>query len=56
LQVTVIAPTAELADVLAKTVFILGAERGRALIERHVDVVAVLIATDGSVTTCGVVS
>jgi FAD:protein FMN transferase len=56
LQVTVIAPTAELADVLAKTVFILGAERGRAMIERHRDVGAVLIATDGSPTTCGVVS
>jgi len=56
LQVSVVAPTAELADVLAKTVFILGAERGRAMIERHGDVGAVLIATDGSPTTCGVVS
>jgi thiamine biosynthesis lipoprotein len=56
LQVTVVAPTAELADVLAKTVFILGADHGRALIERHGDVGAVLIATDGSATTCGVVS
>ena len=56
LQVTVIAPTAELADVLAKTAFILGAERGRAMIERHADVGAVLIAADGTPITCGAVS
>jgi FAD:protein FMN transferase len=55
LQVTVVAPTAELADVLAKTVFVLGAERGRALIERHADVGAVLIRTDGAPITCGTV-
>ena len=56
LQVTVVAPTAELADVLAKTAFILGAERGGAMIERHADVGAVLIAADGTPITFGAVS
>jgi thiamine biosynthesis lipoprotein len=53
LQVTIVAPLAELADVLAKVVFVVGAVRGAALIERLPDVGAIMIAHDGSITQVG---
>jgi thiamine biosynthesis lipoprotein len=52
LQATVVAPTAERADVLAKTVFLLGVDRARDFIASS-DVGAVLINTQGEVITCG---
>ena len=52
LQATGIAPTAERADVLATTVFLLGVERGRAFVE-SARLGAVLIDTHGEVITCG---
>ena len=52
LQATVIAPTAERADVFAKTVFLLGVERGLELIESH-NLGAVVINAHGEVITCG---
>ena len=54
LQATVVAPTAERADGLAKTAFLLGVDRGRELIA-SLGVGAVLINTQGEVITCGVV-
>ena len=48
LQATVVAPTAELADVCAKTIFILGAEAGLAFAHRMA-VTAVVVTTDGEV-------
>jgi thiamine biosynthesis lipoprotein len=53
LQVTVVAPTAELAEVLAKTVFVLGAHAGRAFLERRTDVGGVLVRTLGEPIVCG---
>lgn len=47
LQVTVLAPTAELADVLAKAAFILGADAARRLLERQPDIAAVLVRRSG---------
>lgn len=46
-QVTVLAPTTELADVLAKAAFVLGSDAGRRLLERHPDVAAVLVRRAG---------
>lgn len=46
-QVTVLAPTAELADVLAKAAFVLGTDAARRLLERHPDVAAVLVRRTG---------
>jgi len=46
-QVTVLAPTAELADVLAKTVFVLGSAAGPLLLDRWADVAAVLVPAQG---------
>jgi FAD:protein FMN transferase len=43
LQATVIAPSTELADVLAKTAFLLGARDGRRFLERQQGVGAVLV-------------
>jgi len=50
LQVTVLAPTAELADVIAKTVFILGEQRGREFVSAH-GVEAIMVRSDGSVVS-----
>ena len=55
LQATVVAPAAELADVLAKTMFMLGVERGRKFLERFPNVGAVLVDSLGTPTTCGAV-
>jgi thiamine biosynthesis lipoprotein len=47
LQVTVVAATAELADVLAKTAFVLGADAGQAFLAKF-EVTAVLVPTSGA--------
>ncbi len=46
-QATVVAPSAELADVLAKTSLLLGAREGRAFLERQPGVGGVLVLDDG---------
>jgi thiamine biosynthesis lipoprotein len=51
-QVTVVAPVAEAADVLAKTIFILGARRGRQFLRRH-HTGAVLVHGSGAVEVIG---
>jgi thiamine biosynthesis lipoprotein len=48
LQATVLAPTAELADVLAKTAYLLGAREGRAFLERQPAVGGLLVPRDGA--------
>ncbi len=53
LQATVIAPTAELADVLAKTAFLLGAQAGRRFLERQLHVSAVLVPSTGALVVVG---
>lgn len=56
LQVTIVAATAELADVLAKTVFVLGAEAGSAFLTRTIpEAGAILVRTDGTPIACGAV-
>lgn len=52
-QATVIAPTTEAADVLAKTAFLLGARECRAWLAALPDVAAVLVRADGRVTVLG---
>jgi thiamine biosynthesis lipoprotein len=52
-QVTVVAESAELADVLAKTTFILGARAGRAFLARLPEVGAVLVRRDAMVELVG---
>ncbi|MBL9014729.1 MAG: FAD:protein FMN transferase [Myxococcales bacterium] len=52
LQATVIAPTAELADVMAKVAFVLGSERGGHELARR-GLSAVLVRRDGAVRTVG---
>jgi thiamine biosynthesis lipoprotein len=47
LQATVVAPTAERADVLAKTAFLLGARAGRAFLERQPDTGGILVGEHG---------
>lgn len=54
-QATVIAPRAELADVLAKTAFLLGARDGRRFIERQPGVGAVLVPEQGAPIFVGAV-
>jgi thiamine biosynthesis lipoprotein len=54
-QATVIAPTAELADVLAKTAFLLGAREGRRFLERQPGVGAVLVPGHGPQILVGAV-
>ncbi|MGH8249340.1 MAG: FAD:protein FMN transferase [Steroidobacteraceae bacterium] len=49
-SVTVIGPDATLTEGLTKSVFVLGPERGMALIEAQEDVDAVVVASDGRVT------
>lgn len=52
-QVTVVAPTAEEADVLAKTAFVLGARAGRRFLARQPGVGGVLVRRDGGVRWVG---
>jgi thiamine biosynthesis lipoprotein len=52
-QVTVLAPTAERADVLAKTVFVLGRDAGTRTLENHPDIAALLVMHDGSLHSVG---
>ncbi len=47
LQATVVAPSAELADVFAKTALLLGARQGRRFLERHAGVGGVLVHRSG---------
>lgn len=54
-QATVVAPTAELADVLAKTVFLLGAARARDFLAGRDGVGAVIVPTDGAPIAIGAV-
>jgi thiamine biosynthesis lipoprotein len=55
-QVTVLAPFAELADVLAKTVFLRGERDGLRFLRRFEDVAAVLVRNDGSFQIYGEVT
>jgi thiamine biosynthesis lipoprotein len=55
LQATVIAPSAELADVLAKTAFVLGAHEARRFLERQPGIGAVLVPERGSPIFVGTV-
>jgi thiamine biosynthesis lipoprotein len=52
-QATVVAPTAELADVLAKTAFLLGAREGRRFLERQPKIGAVLVQQSGDLLFVG---
>ena len=52
-QVTVVAPNAELADVLAKTAFLRGFADGRRFLDRIPDVSAVFVLRDGGVRISG---
>ena len=52
-QATVVAPTAELADVLAKTAFLLGGREGRRFLERQPNVGAVLVQQCGDLLFVG---
>ena len=53
LQATVVAPTAELADVLAKTVFMLGAKEGRRFLADQPKVGAVLVRDTRELVVAG---
>ncbi len=53
LQATVVAPRAELADVLAKTAFLLGADEGRRFLARQPNVGAVLVRDAGNLLVVG---
>jgi FAD:protein FMN transferase len=55
-QVTVVAPSAELADVLAKTVFLRGRRDGCRFLDRFADVGAVLVLRDGRIEVYGEVA
>ncbi len=52
-QATVVAETTEAADVLAKTVFLLGSTAGRAFVQSQPSVGAVLVRTDGTLDLVG---
>lgn len=54
-QTTVIGPSAELADVLAKTAFLLGAREGRRFLERQSGISAVLLPKHGRPTFVGAI-
>jgi thiamine biosynthesis lipoprotein len=54
LQATVTAPSAELADVLAKTAFLLGAREGRRFLEGRPGVGGVLVCASGEPVFAGV--
>jgi thiamine biosynthesis lipoprotein ApbE len=51
--VTVLADTAEAAEVLAKVVFLLGSEQGKALLSQLPEAAAVLVRSSGEVLVCG---
>jgi thiamine biosynthesis lipoprotein len=53
LQATVFAPRAELADVLAKTAFLLGSREGKRFVANHGATGAVLVGRDGEVLVSG---
>jgi FAD:protein FMN transferase len=53
LQATVVARSAELADVLAKTAFLLGAREGRRFLERQPGIGAVLVQRSGALLFMG---
>lgn len=53
LQVTVVAPTTELAEVLAKAAFVAGRRGARALLSRHPRVGGVLVCANGTVVIVG---
>lgn len=55
LQATVVAPHVELADVLAKTSFLLGSRGAPRLLARHPGVGAVLVRDDGDVRIVGAI-
>lgn len=48
-SVTILAGTAERADVLATAVFLMGPERGRTFIEEHADIEGMIIQNDGEI-------
>ena len=50
-SVTILAPTAEIADVFATAVFVMGAERGKAFLETQPDVSGLIVRADGSIVT-----
>jgi FAD:protein FMN transferase len=52
-QVTVVAGTAELAEVLAKTTFLLGAEHGARFLEKFPGSAAILVGTDAAIIRIG---
>lgn len=52
-QVTILAPTVERADVMAKVVFLLGAADGAALVARNDDLGAVLVTETGELRLVG---
>jgi thiamine biosynthesis lipoprotein len=52
-QVTVLADTAERAEVLAKVAFVLGETAGTPFLEKHRDIGAVLVRADGGVSCIG---
>ncbi|MFT3771746.1 MAG: FAD:protein FMN transferase [Minicystis sp.] len=52
-QASVLAPSAELADVLAKTAFLLGARAARRFLERLSRIGAVLVRRDGAIEIIG---
>ena len=54
-QVTVLASSAERADVLAKTIFLLGATTGTRMVEHHADLGAVLVTRSGVLHVIGAV-
>ncbi|MEZ4364080.1 MAG: FAD:protein FMN transferase [Kofleriaceae bacterium] len=54
LQATVVAPSAELADVLAKTAYLLGARDGRRFLERRPGIGGVLVRASGEPLLVGV--
>ncbi|HEU5056116.1 MAG TPA: FAD:protein FMN transferase, partial [Kofleriaceae bacterium] len=56
LQATVLAPRAELADVLAKTAFLLGAGRAGRFLTRFPGVAAVLVRPGGALVVVGQVA
>lgn len=50
-SVTIIAPTAEMADALSTTVFVMGPEQGRLFLERDPDAEGMIVAADGQIIT-----
>lgn len=48
-SVTILAPSAELADVMATAVFIMGPERGLEFLEAHVELEGMIVGADGEI-------